>query len=552
MTGGLVSVVVPNFNGAHYLEPCLESVRAQVLDGAGLEVIVVDNGSTDGSRRMVGGRFPEARLITNEGNAGFTPAVNQGVEAARGEWILLLNNDAILTPGSLGQLLGHLEGSPADVAGVQPLLVRAGDEGVVDSAGIALGPRLSTRDSLMGRPVGLAPRGVTEIWGACAACVLLRREALARCGGLDPDFFAERDNVDFAFRARWHGYRFLLATDALVLHHRSATVDAGSTAAFIRGLRNNLLILMKDPPAPLGWRLLLYRAQRDLFMVPHHLQSRRMKAVLTAWRQALALGPRMAARRRELMAGARLPLRRCGPSWRASSGNRRRNESRTELRAGRPGLAKHRGAAPVSPRRGAGGAHLERAVVVDDGGDGRAALGGGTRVPRSALDPPPGQPGLRRLGIRSGDGEPGQRRGPAERRRRDPERSDAGAHPGLRPERPVCGHVPVAGRPGRIARRGEAAGLADGTAADPPQRAGPAAGRGRLPPLRLRGRRSRGFPSPALRRTRRLRPALRPSTGRTWISAAGRSSGDGSRFTCPGAGSATPARAPSGPRTTPR
>lgn len=306
MTGEPVSVVVPNFNGMRHLEACLESVRSQTLDGAGLDLIVVDNGSTDDSRGMIRGRFPEARLIANRENTGFTPAVNQGVAAARGPWVLLLNNDAVLTPGSLGRLLALLRASPPEVAGVQPLLVRADDEGILDSAGIAVGPRLVTRDHLMGRPVEMAPRGITEIWGACAACVLLRREAFIHCGGLDPDFFAERDDVDFAFRARWHGYRFLLLPDAVVRHHRSVTVEAGSTAAFIRGLRNNLLILMKDPPAPLGGRLLLYRAQRDLFLVPHHLRNRRLKAVLTAWGQAMRLRPRMAARRRALLAEARL------------------------------------------------------------------------------------------------------------------------------------------------------------------------------------------------------------------------------------------------------
>jgi hypothetical protein len=82
---------------------------------------------------------------------------------------------------------------------------------------------------------------VTEIWGSCAACVLLRREAIDRCGDFDPDFFAELDDVDFAFRARWLGDRFLLVPEAVVLHHRSMT-SGRTPEKQLRTARNSLLV----------------------------------------------------------------------------------------------------------------------------------------------------------------------------------------------------------------------------------------------------------------------------------------------------------------------
>lgn len=306
MTDRFLSIVIPNYNGARYLGPCLDSIRAQDdLEGRRLEILVVDNASSDGTATLLRDRYPEVVLIANSENTGFTRAVNQGVAASRGDLVLLLNNDTLLTPESLGLLAARLDESPADVGGVQPLLVQVADRSRVDSAGIALGPRLRPRDDLAGRPVDEAPKDVTEIWGACAACALLRRETLERCGGLDPDFFAEFDDVDFAFRARWHGYSFLLVPRAIVLHHRSATQGI-STARFIRRSRNAILVLMKDPPAGLSARLLLYRFQRDLLTIPHSLRRRRFQAVARAWSEALRLWPRMRERRRELLAGARL------------------------------------------------------------------------------------------------------------------------------------------------------------------------------------------------------------------------------------------------------
>lgn len=298
MTGPL-GVVIPNYDGRELLSECLAALT-RASGEFPLDIVVVDNGSRDGSVAMVQEEFPAVRVETNASNRGFTPAINQGVSATRSEWILLLNNDAIVTPGAVAALADAAAIAAADVAGFQPLLVAADDPGRVDSAGIGVGPRFRTRDLLMGQPRALAPREPVEIWGACAACLLVRREAFERAGGFDDDFFVELDDVDFAFRARWLGYRFLLVPAAVVRHYRSSGTPRHIHRKLGRVRRNGLLTVIKNYPRPAALGLLAYRAQRDLFLLPRYLRRGEAGAVFAAWRQAFGLWPAMSRKRAAL------------------------------------------------------------------------------------------------------------------------------------------------------------------------------------------------------------------------------------------------------------
>ncbi len=222
----IVSIIIPNFNGAHYLSACLSSLVAQNIAAHRLEIVLIDNASTDASVAIIEQQFPAARIIRNAQNVGFTSAVNQGIEAARGAYILLLNNDTELQPDALHVLLEALESGPPELGGVQPLLLRASDPALVDSAGIALEPRFRARDDLHGAPRALAPASPTEIWGLCAGCALIRRSVFDVCGVFDPDYFAEWDDVDFSLRARWCGFHFLLVPAATVLHYPLADLQS--------------------------------------------------------------------------------------------------------------------------------------------------------------------------------------------------------------------------------------------------------------------------------------------------------------------------------------
>jgi len=304
----MISVIIPNYNGASYLEPCLDSVLLQSA-GPDIEIVLIDNGSTDGSVAWVRERFPSVRVIANAENLGFTRAVNQGIAAASGELLLLLNNDTVMQPGSLLKLQRSLESFGDEAAGVQPLLLWTGDPEIIDSAGIAIGPRFVAWDDLRGQPRASAPTEEREIFGVCFACALLRRSVFDRCGLLDPDFYAEWDDVEFCLRARWHGYRFFLIHEACVLHHRSPTSQREPQAKFIRLRRNQVLTYVKGLPAAGAAALTLYRLQKDIGNIGHFLRVRELKAVTTSWIEVMRLLPVMLARRRRLRRKAVLSAR---------------------------------------------------------------------------------------------------------------------------------------------------------------------------------------------------------------------------------------------------
>ncbi|MBU1937050.1 glycosyltransferase family 2 protein [bacterium] len=304
-----VSVIIPNFNGVKFLLPCLTSVVAQEIQQEQLEILVIDNDSTDGSIDSVRKNFPSVKVIVNARNVGFTRAINQGIDASVSEWLLLLNNDTVMSAGALPKLLMALRESPADIAGVQPLLLWAKNSSVTDSAGIALSPRFRAYDYLHSKPTSEAPTQDAEIWGTCFGCALIKRIVFKHCGNLDPDFFAEWDDVDFSLRARWCGYRFMLIPNAQVLHHRSPTSKRDEPSKFIRLRRNQLLTYAKSLPFAMAVSLTFYRFQRDLFMSIHHLRNRQFGAVIKSWKDYFVLLPRMIARRRHLKKTAQLSPR---------------------------------------------------------------------------------------------------------------------------------------------------------------------------------------------------------------------------------------------------
>ena len=283
-----VSIIIPNFNGAHFLAPCLDSVFNQSIDGHEIEVIIVENASTDGSIDLIRDRFSECCLIVNDTNLGFTPAINQGAKTARWEWLLLLNNDTELMPDSLKVLFDHASQANANTAGFQPLLLWAKDSSRIDSAGIAMGPRFRARDDLHGESIAKAPTEVKEIWGVCGGCALIRKADFEAVGGFDHDFFAEWDDVDFCLQLRWLSRTFELIPEARVLHHRSPTSNKHSSAKQFRHHRNQLWSAYKALPGGMRARHLFYCLQRDIFMIPSLIRKGRFGSIARSWIELLS------------------------------------------------------------------------------------------------------------------------------------------------------------------------------------------------------------------------------------------------------------------------
>lgn len=217
----LVSVVVVNFNRVNLLRKCLLSLRMQ--DMAGAEVIVVENGSNDGSAEMVETEFPEVKLVLCAQNLGFCGGNNAGFAVASGEFVALLNNDGIAEPGWLTGLVAEMAGD-AGVGMVASKILVAGRDGVIDKVGHGIYWDGQNR----GLGSGEVDRGQFDsereiLWpDGCAA--LYRKKMLDEIGGFDEDFFAYADDAELGLRGRLAGWRARYAPEAVVHHQRGATM----------------------------------------------------------------------------------------------------------------------------------------------------------------------------------------------------------------------------------------------------------------------------------------------------------------------------------------
>lgn len=250
----VVGVVVANWNRKDLLRACLESLARQ--SHPSYEVVVVDNGSSDGSPALVeetAKRFPVSlRLIANQENRGFCAANNQGIAATDTELIALLNNDAEAQPDWLEALERAIrQGDDIGMAASKVLVWE--DPTRIDKCGHLIYPDGQNR----GRGSGQTDRGQFDRLGevlwpdGCAA--MYRREMLEDIGGFDEDFFAYADDAELGLRGRWAGWRCLYAPDAVVRHHRGATLGLGSARRLTLIERNRVLLAVKLFPWSLLW-----------------------------------------------------------------------------------------------------------------------------------------------------------------------------------------------------------------------------------------------------------------------------------------------------------
>ena len=244
----LLSVIIPHWNGIRFLPDCLNSLKAQTYPA--IEVILVDNASSDGSQAVMKEQYPWVRLIELPTNQGFTGACNAGMLAATGEIICLLNNDT--------------EVEVDWAAAVMDAFVRYPDIGSVASKMLLFDRRdhLHTTGDTFSVDGRAGNRGVWQkdegqyereeyVFSACGGSSAYRRVMLDKIGLLDDNFFFLMEDVDLGWRAQLAGWRCLYTPKAVVYHHLSAS-GGGVTASYYAG-RNTLLLLAKVIPSEL-WR----------------------------------------------------------------------------------------------------------------------------------------------------------------------------------------------------------------------------------------------------------------------------------------------------------
>jgi GT2 family glycosyltransferase len=250
-----VSAIVLNCNGKHFLGECLGSLRAQTITD--FEIVLVDNGSTDGSVEYVRHEFPEVRVVALNDNAGFARGNNIGIRASTSEYVALINNDTKAHPRWLESLTTTLDAYP-DVGFCASKILLYDQPDVIDSAGdlfytCGVGEKRGRSEGDDERFADLIP-----VFGACAAAALYRRSMLEDIGLFDEDFFAYAEDVDLSFRAQLAGHRCLFVPDAVVYHHLQGTSRALPAHSLCLSRRNAFYALIKNMPAGLLWRRLPY------------------------------------------------------------------------------------------------------------------------------------------------------------------------------------------------------------------------------------------------------------------------------------------------------
>lgn len=300
-----IAVIIPNWNGARFLPACLQSLRRQSYRD--FVAYVVDNGSVDDSRALLAREYPEAVMVALPRNLGFSAAINAGIAASHGPWVVALNNDTECDEHWLAGLVEAAAAHP-EAAFFASKLLGFHQRHLIDSygngysrAGLAfrLGS-LQADDARFAKPL--------EVFGACAAASMYRRSMLDEIGVLDEDFFCYMEDVDLDLRARHAGYRCLAVPAARVFHIGAASSGGGPSAFSVRMTTKNLYcVMLKNVPLRLLLLMLPLALAAQALLVLRalaHPREARSRALLSGYGRglldAMRQAPAMLAKRRQL------------------------------------------------------------------------------------------------------------------------------------------------------------------------------------------------------------------------------------------------------------
>ena len=245
-----VSVVTPNYNGERFLKTFLNSLNedSQYIG----EVIIVDNGSTDGSLDYLKSNsfdFPLV-LIENKENVGFSPAVNQGIRKAKNNLIFSINNDTEIKKGSIKSLIDLITSSD-DIFSVQAKMLQYTNKNLIDDVGDEYN-LLAWTKKVGENHESSEYNEVKDIFSSCAGAAMYNKSILDEIGLFDDNFFAYMEDVDLAIRSKINGYRNLLCPNAIVYHIGSATSGSRYNEFKVKlAARNNVWVVYKNLPIPL-------------------------------------------------------------------------------------------------------------------------------------------------------------------------------------------------------------------------------------------------------------------------------------------------------------
>jgi GT2 family glycosyltransferase len=297
-----VSIVVATWNGRQYLDACLRAAEAQ--RGVRAEIVLVDNGSTDGTVDFVKTAFPQVRIVALPENLGCAGGNNAGAREAHGVFLAFLNNDTVAEPDWLHTLLDGVDETTGSVL-TTSRIVYMHDPQVIDSAGDGLFRAGAAFKWHHGERVE-SGANAREVFGVCGAACLMPKAVFDELGGFDADFFASHEDVDLSYRARLLGYRCRYVPGAVVRHHGSATLGTISAFAVFHGQRNLEWMYLKNTPASLLFRTLPGHLLYNIAAAVHFTRRGRLWTFLKAKGAALAGLPRLLEKRAEVQRTKRI------------------------------------------------------------------------------------------------------------------------------------------------------------------------------------------------------------------------------------------------------
>jgi len=298
-----LSVIVVNWNGRHFLDECLGSLQKQTFRD--FEVILVDNGSTDGSVEFVRASFPEVKVVGLGENRGFSGGNNEGIRGASGRWVMLLNNDTRVHERCLEAVSRARERFPA-VSMCAPKMLFYDRPACIDNCGFMATVAGNAWE------IGRQETDCEEFnqylrpFGPSGGAAFYRRDLLEGVGLLDEDFFMYYEDYDLAFRARLRGHECIHVPDAIVYHRSRGTSRALPQGLVYLAQRNIEYVYIKNMPTALMLRYGLHHLVYDAGGLVYFTRRGHLRSFLKAKWDALKAFPRLLRKRKEIQKGRAL------------------------------------------------------------------------------------------------------------------------------------------------------------------------------------------------------------------------------------------------------
>lgn len=254
ITKKLVSIVIVSWNHGEFLPGCLEALKTQTYSS--IEIFVIDNASSDGSILWIQEKYPDVKIKVFKENMGFSKAFNYGMTLTKGEFIMSLNPDVVTTPDFIHQMVKGID-RDEKIGCAAPKLMRANNPSLIDSTGLFLNRLRKPYDRGQNKKDIGQYDHQTEVFGACGAAALYRREMVEEISingeFLDEDFFAYYEDADISWRAKILGWRCIFVPTAIATHvrgwgdtlHKQANNDLRNVGTRL-ALKNRYLLIIKN------------------------------------------------------------------------------------------------------------------------------------------------------------------------------------------------------------------------------------------------------------------------------------------------------------------